>query len=539
MTSRSSAGRPAPARTMRNAQHTGDETGAGPLHGSAQTRWLPLLLTAAVMIAFAASRIAILGFAWDRGYDEGVYLLSARSMMSGHKLFSAVFSSQPPAFLETLALTLRVAGDTLETARLMILGFSLLALAAIADLARRLAGGWAAPTAAAALALGETFFHLGRLVEAETPAIAVALVSAVACLHARERGWHRGWLLASGALFALASLYKLMVLPLAAPLGLLLLLAPARQDPMRWNLDGRGLVLLRRAAGRACIVAAGALAIGCVPLFVYDRRALYEQTIAFHLAKYRVYELRHMSNLVRVVHQLVNDAAITLTAVVGVVLLLGRERLVGLWLLSWFALMLVVVVQQSPLFWRHVVLLSPSVALAAGSVPALLSRAWPRPARLALTLAAIALWAAPALSVNASGVWVRSDPRPPAAISRSLQQTVAWILEHTAADELVVGDDPMSIYLAGRQAPPALCDTSMARIRSKSLELKEATQHSAAARVVVLKKGGRLSNLGGYVGWLLNHYELQPRSETGLGPSHRIWMRKTVAPSGDAVSPPE
>jgi hypothetical protein len=96
-----------------------------------------LCATLLVMAAFAASRFAILGEASEREYDEGVYLLSARSLLAGHPLFTSVFSSQPPAFLETLAAAMRLAGDRLETARMLILGFSLLSLAAIADRRRR------------------------------------------------------------------------------------------------------------------------------------------------------------------------------------------------------------------------------------------------------------------------------------------------------------------------------------------------------------------------------------------------------------------
>src|SRR5437762_1801790 len=88
----------------------------------------PVLVTITIVAAVLASRLAVLGVATEREYDEGVYLLSARALAAGNALFSSVFSSQPPAFLETLAWTMRLAGDHLETARLLILAFTVIAL---------------------------------------------------------------------------------------------------------------------------------------------------------------------------------------------------------------------------------------------------------------------------------------------------------------------------------------------------------------------------------------------------------------------------
>lgn len=490
--------------------------------------WMPVLLTAAVMTAFAASRLSIAGVASEREYDEGVYLLSARSLLAGHELFREVFSSQPPAFLETLALAMRVFGDTLETGRVVIVGFALLALAAVADLARRIAGPWAGPAAAAALALSTTFIDLGHVVEAELPALSVAMASLAACLHARRHGWHPGWLLATGALFALSALFKLLVAPLAVPLGLLLLLAPQTRDDEAWAFDGRGLALWTRTARRACLVAAGALAVGCVPLLLYDHRALYEQTIAFHLSKHDVYRLHREANLARSAHHLLDNFMIAATATAGVALLVRRKLPQALWLLAWFAATLLVLTQQTPLFWRHFVLLSLPMAVAAAAAVWLAAERLHRTGALAVTLAAVVLWAAPAVLAperNAAMFpWVPGAQRRD--VGAYLQRTVEWIRNHTEPEELVAGDDPIAIYLAGRQAPGALCDTSQARIVSRSLTLREATRESARARVIVLRKGGRLTRLSGYQGWLARNYEAQRPATTGLGTTRTIWIRK-------------
>jgi 4-amino-4-deoxy-L-arabinose transferase-like glycosyltransferase len=501
---------------------------------------VPFLVSVALVLAFAASRIAIVSVPSERENDEGIYLLSARSVTAGHELFLSVFSSQPPAFLEALAASMRLFGESLETARLMTLAFSLAALAAIAFIGRRLAGPWAGAASIAALGVSATFGDLAHVVEAEMPALAVALLSLCACLHARRHAWHRGWLVACGALLALGALFKLIVVPLAAPLGLLLLLAPD-DDAAEWRLDGRGFALLGRVAARSLLVAAGAAAVAVVPLCLYDSAALYQQTVAFHIAKHDAYKLTPLGNLCRAFRHVSADGAVAWTAVAGVLLMLLRNRLAALWLLTWSALMLVVISAQAPLFWRHFVLLSPPVALAAGAAAPLVARFVQRPGTMLLTLAFIALWIATTLL----GGGRRGDavfPLLPGGSSKDysvllIREASEWIRNHTEPSELVVSDDPLVVFLAGRQAPPGLCDTSTARIRSESLTLEIATRESAAARVIVLRKAGRLSRLSGYNAWLGRHYELQRASETGIDDRRRIWIRRGDAAAARAEKP--
>jgi 4-amino-4-deoxy-L-arabinose transferase-like glycosyltransferase len=488
----------------------------------------PLLVTLALMLAFTVSRLAILGIPSEREYDEGVYLLSARSIVAGHAMFSAVFSSQPPAFLETLALVFRAFGDSLESGRLLTLAFALLALAAIADLARRLNGPWAAPCAVAALAVSATFFDLSHMVQAESPALAIALASFCACIKARETGWHRGWLAGGGALFGLALLFKLLVAPLAAPLGLLLLLAPGRSDAQEWELDGRALVLLRRVTVRAGIMAAAALAVLALPLLFYDHRALYEQTIAFHLDKHGAYTHERDVNLGRAASHLWTDASVSVGAVLGLALLVLRRLPVALWLMAWLLTVLAFVAEQTPLFWRHFVLLCPPLALAAAALPTLAAERW-RPAwRGGLALAMVALLTLPAATDprQRASILAWIDPPPSKGGDMPLQRAADWIRRHTRPDELVVSDDPIAVYLAARTTAPALCDTSNARITAESLTLGKAAYHSLAARVIVLARGGRLSRLPGYLRWLRTHYDRQDPSSTGLGPQRNVWIRR-------------
>lgn len=492
-----------------------------------------LFTTGAVMAAFATSRLAVLGVAAEREYDEGVYLLSARAVAAGEQLFTGVFSSQPPAFLESLALVLRVAGDRIGHAQWFSLFWALVAMAAVAGLARRVAGPLAAPLAATALMAGATFTDLGHMVQAEMPALALALVAMVLVLSSRERGWSRPGLLLGGTAFAGALLFKLFVAPLVLPFGMLLLLEPGRE----WNLQWRG------AARRVALVAAAGALVLALPLLVYDPSEMYRQTVAFHLAKFDVYRATPAGNLKRAFLALADDPAVTAAAFAGLLLLARRRRLAALWLGAWFALMLAVVRGQNPLFWRHLVLLAPPLAVLAGAAFALPLAGRGASVRRAGAAAAMILLLLPAAIAPKHGrALVPTLPHPewlpwpsggaPGDVTAApLTTAAAWIREHSGEGDLVAGDDPIALYLSGRRAPGALCDTSNARIHSGWLTLEEASRHSSRARVIVLREDGRLSKLPGYLLWLTEHFDEQDASKTGVSRNRSVWLRK-VAPAG-------
>lgn len=189
---------------------------------------------------------------------------------------------------------------------------------------------------------------------------------------------------------------------------------------------------------------------------------------------------------------------------------------------------------QTPLFWRHFILYAPPLVLAAAALPVLFAerrRGGRTPAPWVAV--AVTLWALPPLllprQVDAMFPLLPGAPRNEIA-AESLRATALWIRRHTRPDELVGGDDPMAVYLGGRQAPPRLCDTSLARIASKSLELREATTHSLTARVLVLRREGRLSRfLPGYLAWVKRNYRPVQDPASGLEPARSVWLRKPNA----------
>ena len=122
------------------------------------TRRGSVILGFLLLSAFAITWQIYLREPYALDYDEGVYLISARMIMAGYTMFTSVFSAQPPAFLETLALAFRLFGDTLTIGREVMVFFALVALGAIGWIGWRLAGPFASLIAILSLGLTLIFF---------------------------------------------------------------------------------------------------------------------------------------------------------------------------------------------------------------------------------------------------------------------------------------------------------------------------------------------------------------------------------------------
>src|SRR5205823_8214527 len=94
----------------------------------------------------------------------------------GQPLFTSVFSSQPPAFVEILTFAFSVFGDSVVVGRGVMVFFYLLSLAATGAVAWRIAGPFAGPLAILLLGLPLLYFRQASIVEAEVPALALALL---------------------------------------------------------------------------------------------------------------------------------------------------------------------------------------------------------------------------------------------------------------------------------------------------------------------------------------------------------------------------
>ena len=87
-----------------------------------------LIAITAIVIVTVVTRLPFLG-AGEIDYDEGVYWLSLQSMQAGHPLFTAVYSSQPPAFLLFVVPPWAALGASISAARAVMLAWSVVGVA--------------------------------------------------------------------------------------------------------------------------------------------------------------------------------------------------------------------------------------------------------------------------------------------------------------------------------------------------------------------------------------------------------------------------
>ncbi len=412
-------------------------------------------------------------------YDEGVYWQSLRALMAGHHLFSEIYSSQPPGFLLVLLPFYGLLGQNLIAARIGVLLFSLAGLLAAYRIGALLADRRVGLLAMAVLAADPIGVRESVALQADSPAIALALWSVVLALETRVAG-RRAALPAflAGGLLALSVLVKPLAVAAGPPLLLALLLSPAAG---RDRLRG---VALAAAGG---IVASAALLL---PLHA-EWGPMWDQTVGFHLVA------RGVSVGGLDLYTVKSELPIVALGLAGLAVCLRQAprlaAVAGLWAAS-AALILAV---QRPLWPHHLLALSVPAALLAGGLarfPALRSF----DARLAVVPAALLL----AASLGAAAL-VHQHQMSDA----SLQPAVARLQAVTRPSDPIVTDDQYMAALAGRDTPPELVDTSMVRIASGDLTTPsiEAIAERSGSHAFLFSTG-RFLQLAGLESWASAHY---------------------------------
>src|SRR5215469_4310048 len=144
------------------------------------------LIAAILFVGAVLVRLPLLG-GGQIDYDEGVYWQSLRAMAAGRALFTSVYSSQPPAFLLLLLPGHLASGGALLADRLTVLVLALAGIAAAGRTVGLLAGRWAGLLAAALLAADPLFLRQSVTLQADGPAVALALVALAAAAEGRRR----------------------------------------------------------------------------------------------------------------------------------------------------------------------------------------------------------------------------------------------------------------------------------------------------------------------------------------------------------------
>ncbi|MGE5334159.1 MAG: ArnT family glycosyltransferase, partial [Nitrososphaerota archaeon] len=278
----------APKRPARHARHASEPvTIATWIRRISPAGWTAL---GACLVALALALHTLQGPVAD--YDEGVYWQSLRAMASGHPLFSAVFSSQPPLFLLSVYPFYMFFGQGLSAARMALVVFSVAGIAGVYVTGRALGHRNIGAVAAVVLALDPLYQHGAHTLQAEMPSVALQIWAvAFSVLAMRTTGRWRGWLaMGAGVLLGCALLIKLFAVVALVPMVLYLGVPLIR----RWHGDTEilrrpswpevqaGLRQIAPTFGWFVAGLAGAAFLILLP-FAGRLGALYDQVVRFHL----------------------------------------------------------------------------------------------------------------------------------------------------------------------------------------------------------------------------------------------------------------
>jgi hypothetical protein len=464
--------------------------------GWAAAAALLVLLHAARQVASVAS--APMPQQYD--YDEGVYAETAL-VAPPSSLYRETFLSQPPLVVLLLRLAFHVGSPTLVTARLLIVAFSVLWLLALVSLGSSAGRPWTGVFAVAGLLLSPLVLREAHTVHMEVPSEALAALAVA--LPARDPRLPVWWV-ASGAVLALAASTKLSAVLALAPLAVLALRSVP--SPARARVaSGFFGALLGLSAALAAPFA--------------DREALH-QVVTYHAHLLTGLGPDLKAHAAAIGRGLASQGLLAGGAALGVAVAARSRDTLDLLSIAWLASAGSALLVLTPLWTHHLVfLLSPLALLAGGGAERLLASLPDRARRLAPGAVVGVL----ALSLLSLSPWGMAP-----ASGGDLEAMVARVRASLPPSELLLTDDPMVAFLARRGVPPALVDTSVARIRAGEL-----SQRTVEAVLGDPRIGGVVLWRGTFAGAFP---ELVAAAEKAF-PVHvavgrgQLWLRAPAAPA--------
>jgi 4-amino-4-deoxy-L-arabinose transferase-like glycosyltransferase len=391
-----------------------------------------------------------------------VYLLSVDLLRHGQELGTDVFAPQPPAFYDLLRLLSVISGESIEGLRWATIAVVLVATIAAFALGTRLVGVAGGLACAAPLVVAPPLPLLGARIVADNPGIALAVVALTLAALAGRR---RGFAVAAGACLALAALVKLSALSAAPSVALLLVLAGSSAGRAR----------------RLALAAAGAVSATVLLLLPHAGALgeLWESNVTYHE------RARSTEQILDPWHELgrffdPHVPFVWLVVAGGLLTVLLHRRRPTLWVLwLWAALAVVFLVTHRPLHENHLVVLPFAFGLPAGvALGATVQRLGRRGAVTVVAVVALAVASGYVQQVRRLDE-ERTPPDPALAWAAEL------LRERTRPDALVVSDQPLVPFLAGRRVPGALVDTARLRFETGSLSDADIVAALGGAEAVV------------------------------------------------------
>ena len=460
---------------------------------------------------------------YDPFYDSGVYLESARMIRRGYPAYAAVFSSQPPLWLPLLRFSFFWFGESFLAGQLLMATASLITVAAVMMTVAQLQGRLSALLGAALLILAPVELTWSRTVIAEGPSIAFAAVAmASAARYSFIR--RRIWLVLASIAITCSVLTKLFGLFTVPAILLLAMTRWARSPMLDWRTKLRGLT--------NDLIIIGTIVGGTVValLLILDPTKVWDQAVRFHWRAAAVSQLTIADNW-RMVLRIWQPAKFQwlILALPGLCVLGGW---CGLAILTWFICTLTGLLLQRPLFMHHLLALAPVGAVAAAFGWGQLwscSASRYRAAALSTRLLSTGGGAACLILAAFMGVELLNGARATenflelssAHGSRAEKLAADKLQSVTAPEDVVLTDAQGIAFLAHRDVPPGLTDTSFKRISAGYLSSRQVIDESERYHVrAALLWSGRLIQMPQVTAWIKQRFLRQE----SFGDNRSLWF---------------
>jgi predicted small integral membrane protein len=485
---------------------------------------LPWLAALLVLVGFAALVLSRVNH-FDWSDDEAVFVLTARAVQQGSRLYDEVWFNYLPGFLQLLNAAFAVGGFSLSTARIAVMCCALLALLLVTGLSRSATSPRSGVFTMLLLATSPHFLALSGSVMTEVPAIGLA-VSAVWAALVYHRTRQRLWL----ALSSLALAASLSIKPTMIPTVVVLSLAV-------WLTEGTPQ---RRLASAVLLVTLTILLLA-VGLLLSNPMGFLRQFVLTYVRSKAAFELDLPKNARSLVHYFLRDKY--QLSHVSLLLLWGygwytlrRCRPTEAILLGiWFVAVIMMLLLHAPLYRHHLVqLLFPVAVLAGVGLDRIVAtlRTYHQPIRSALRYILLVITMVElALSLRVDMVTL---PRFEADNAEMGEEAARHIRETTHADEHVISDAHIIALRAGRPVPPELTNTSRMRIKTGQLTSQQAID--IARRVhpgAIVFWERKLDLLDDFATWVACQYDLTMHS----GERHRIYQPRQPVTSDHIAVP--